>query len=426
MLRESSIVIHPTPQIFTINELKGLYDEGQIDFNAEYQRSMVWNKDKKRKLIDSVLRNFSIGLLILRKKGDIYEVLDGQQRLRTIFEFMDLDKGFNTSEKWTPEFPNKVYADVVNDRGLFADFISYKIPYLLVESSDEKKVTEIFLRLQEGLALNIPEKLNAKLGKLRDTIIDLSKYGGLLESTGIGKRRFAHRLLTAQTFYIEKETRWDATIPLFPQQVRFQELEKMYNDYEVINPPANTVSGIKRVFKLLKGTLPPKLIRKRSDFLTVYLLMSYLDRRYVITNQFKHIFKDFVVDFISKIEKVDMRSPGKGDEDYARYRINRRFISSLERFEIMLKYLLERIPSLILKDNKRDFDYGQKLAIYHKANRRCQYPSCGRAQEEVSFGEAHFHHIKRWIDGGPTTVKNGALMHPSCHFKIHKGLLEEE
>ncbi|MCD6371562.1 MAG: DUF262 domain-containing protein [Candidatus Aenigmarchaeota archaeon] len=420
MLRKAPLIISPTPQVYTINELWKMYKENEIDFNAEYQRSEVWKKDKKQKLIDSILRGYSIGLIIFRKKeGGKLEVLDGQQRLRSIFQFME--NKFRTSGKFTPDYADKSFDDIKKNPGLYADFISFKIPYLTIESSDEKLVTEIFLRLQEGLSLNASEKLNAKLGKMRDLIIDLSKYGNLLKLTGIDERRFAHRLLTAQIFYLEKETRWNDSPPTFPTRVHFNELMQMYEKYKTTNPPSHVVAQVKRIFNLIKEMLDVRVIRKRSDFVTIYLVTSYIERKYVIDEEFRKKFKDFVIDFLSKVECVDMRNPREGEEDYAEYRINRRYISSPTRFKIMLKYLLEKVPNLKLKDNKREFDYGQKLAIYHRAKGKCEY--CGK---EVYFDEAHFHHKKPWIRGGLTTVDNGMLVHPSCHFKLHHGKLNEE
>jgi len=423
MLKKAPLIISPTPQVYTINDLWTMYKNNKIDFNAEYQRSEVWRKNKKQKLIDSILRNYSIGLIIFRKKeGGKLEVLDGQQRLKSIFQFMEnMEKRFKTSGKFTPEYADKNFDDIKKNPGLYADFIAFKIPYLTIESSDEKLVTEIFLRLQEGLSLNVSEKLNAKLGKMRDLIIDLSKYGNLLKLTGIDERRFAHRLLTAQFFYLEKETRWNDSPPTFPRRVRFNELMQMYEEYENTNPPPYIVTRVKKIFNLIKRMLDVRVIRKRSDFVTIYLVTSYIERKYVIDGEFGEKFKDFVIDFLSKVERVDMRNPKKGEEDYAEYRINRRYISSPTRFEIMLKYLLEKVPDLKLKDNKREFDYGQKLAIYHKAKGKCGF--CGT---EVDFAEAHFHHKKPWIKGGLTIVDNGMLVHPSCHFKLHGGTLSEE
>jgi Protein of unknown function DUF262 len=58
----------------------------------EWQREKVWGKSKKQKLIDSILRGWKLPKFYFLKTGsspEEFEVLDGQQRLTTIFEFFD-------------------------------------------------------------------------------------------------------------------------------------------------------------------------------------------------------------------------------------------------------------------------------------------------------------------------------------------------
>ena len=61
----------------------------KFDFNKEFQRSKAWSKERQQKLLDSIIKNLSIGALILGKTEDKFEVLDGQQRLQTIFDFIE-------------------------------------------------------------------------------------------------------------------------------------------------------------------------------------------------------------------------------------------------------------------------------------------------------------------------------------------------
>jgi predicted restriction endonuclease len=85
----------------------------------------------------------------------------------------------------------------------------------------------------------------------------------------------------------------------------------------------------------------------------------------------------------------------------------------------MVGKFLEFFPDLTLKDVKREFDYGQKLAIYSRDKGTCQGLNC---QKSVKFSEAEFHHIKPWHEGGPTTVHNGLLLCHKCHAKQPKSL----
>jgi len=61
----------------------------EIDLQPNFQRGDVWPSNKKRKLIDTILREWSIPPIhvVVTKSGTL-EVLDGQQRLTAIRDFM--------------------------------------------------------------------------------------------------------------------------------------------------------------------------------------------------------------------------------------------------------------------------------------------------------------------------------------------------
>lgn len=78
---------------FALISFKTTYD---VNLSPDYQRSFIWNKDFKQKLIFSVIKGYPIGSFVvhenkLQDSKDIrYDVVDGQQRLRTLFDFIDM------------------------------------------------------------------------------------------------------------------------------------------------------------------------------------------------------------------------------------------------------------------------------------------------------------------------------------------------
>ncbi len=65
-----------------------------VEFNPDYQRDLVWNKEQKISLIESIFTNVEIGKFAFIKKdygtkGHLFEILDGKQRLSTIIEFYE-------------------------------------------------------------------------------------------------------------------------------------------------------------------------------------------------------------------------------------------------------------------------------------------------------------------------------------------------
>lgn len=85
---EREVYIDTKPM--SIFELHRRYKRGEIELNPDYQRKDVWNDVKKSKLVESVLRNIPIPAIYLSEREDgIKEVIDGQQRLNTFFEFLE-------------------------------------------------------------------------------------------------------------------------------------------------------------------------------------------------------------------------------------------------------------------------------------------------------------------------------------------------
>lgn len=67
--------------------------KARIDPRPTYQRAPVWNTARKQLLIDTILRGYDIPKLYLRKLNGTgtheHEIVDGQQRLRTLWEFVE-------------------------------------------------------------------------------------------------------------------------------------------------------------------------------------------------------------------------------------------------------------------------------------------------------------------------------------------------
>ena len=94
----------PLISIFGIRE--------RINTNPDFQRPAVWGKAQKQLLIDTILRNYDIPKLYWSKTGikpDTYNVVDGQQRLRAIWEY------FN-NEFALPKDADLVDGEVIEDK----------------------------------------------------------------------------------------------------------------------------------------------------------------------------------------------------------------------------------------------------------------------------------------------------------------------
>lgn len=85
-----SVQVHAEVDTWKIKEFKDLAAARLLELNPSYQRDMVWSNSDSQKLLDSVLRGIPLPSIILnkRKKSNIYEIVDGKQRLTAILRFI--------------------------------------------------------------------------------------------------------------------------------------------------------------------------------------------------------------------------------------------------------------------------------------------------------------------------------------------------
>src|SRR5438094_652379 len=167
----------------------------------DWQRQEVWSRSKKQNLIDSILRGWKLPKFYFLKVSDdpeTYEVVDGQQRLVTIFEFFDSQ--LPLSDESAEKFGRKYYKELDDD---FVDgFDDYEIEFDEIEEASEEDVKEFFQRLQEGLPLTSAEKLNSVHSKLRDYILKLAKHT-FFAKTSASDRRYGYFDIMAKAAAIE-------------------------------------------------------------------------------------------------------------------------------------------------------------------------------------------------------------------------------
>src|SRR6476661_417622 len=93
-----------TPTTKTIDDLYQLHAEGRLDLRPDYQRNSVWPPKARAYLVDTVLMDRPIPMLFVSRVRDAntnkmaYRVVDGQQRLRAVFAFLENRFGANESD----------------------------------------------------------------------------------------------------------------------------------------------------------------------------------------------------------------------------------------------------------------------------------------------------------------------------------------
>lgn len=178
----------------------------RIDTNPDYQRPAVWSTAQKRLLVDTILRGYDVPKIYLRKTGnspEMYEVVDGQQRIRAIWEFMngEFDLGKNADCIGDTDMSLMKYESSDKRPGLpdemRVSFDTYSLHIVILSDTDDDEVREMFLRLQNGTTLKAQEKRNALSGNMRDFVKEMSMHP-LFSHRGFSNTRFTFDLICAQ------------------------------------------------------------------------------------------------------------------------------------------------------------------------------------------------------------------------------------
>src|SRR5207249_5123300 len=112
---------------YTVADFSEWHEKKQLKLNPDFQRQSVWPTAAKAYLIDTVLRRLPIPKIFMRTSVDIQtqrsyrEIVDGQQRLRTIIDFAE-DRFTLTAR--AKEFAGLRYSTLTDD--LKSVFLSYR------------------------------------------------------------------------------------------------------------------------------------------------------------------------------------------------------------------------------------------------------------------------------------------------------------
>jgi len=87
----------------SIGELINLYKDREIDLHPEFQRFFRWTHLQKTRLIESILLGIPLPAIFLVQQNDgVLDVVDGLQRLSTIFQFVGILKSNEKDSRIEP------------------------------------------------------------------------------------------------------------------------------------------------------------------------------------------------------------------------------------------------------------------------------------------------------------------------------------
>ena len=151
----------------TMSWLNDLYRRELLELDPPYQRRSVWNQAYKDYFVDSVINNYPCPAIFLFEQISpdgvaTYKVVDGKQRLITLFDFC---------RDAFPVYPDasitalreKKFSEFSDEQKLGVWRYQFAVEY--IPSEDERLITEIFNRINKNVArLSRQELRHAKYG----------------------------------------------------------------------------------------------------------------------------------------------------------------------------------------------------------------------------------------------------------------------
>ena len=133
----------------------------KLVYKTYFQRQFVWKEKDKRDLIDTIMQGLPIPAIFICDAGTDftslskrYNVLDGRQRLESIFEFLENKYKYN----------GKFFKDFDKDEKKCVLNYNITLIQMYIEPDDTEKIKEIFKRLNKNsYNLNRVEKQSTQL-----------------------------------------------------------------------------------------------------------------------------------------------------------------------------------------------------------------------------------------------------------------------
>lgn len=286
--------------------IKWLFDEfkkSNLFVDETFQRKYVWIPKDRRSLIETILLGYPIPEIYLWKTGTDpdsgetkYSIVDGQQRIRSIVDFIEdrlklTESGLEFQEA---EYKNKIFTKLDSDQK--SAFWGHNISIRFVGNNvDRESIVKMFLRLNKtSNALNPQELRNAEFNgefikaAAKIASIKFWKKHNLFNDADIRRMldiQFASALLIFIKNGIEDETTQSAINKMYDLY------DEEYTDSEI---DLLAIEGILNIIDQLISIEPDLLdpIKKKTHLYTLFVTI------YALATEFGEI--NFPIDQVAK------------------------------------------------------------------------------------------------------------------------------
>lgn len=325
-----------------------------VKIDPDYQRpGGVWSRAKKQLFIDSLINKYDVPKFYLHALAGAhaseehkYAIVDGRQRLETIWEFFDgrfpLAEDFKFLANDEVEAGSMNYAQLSEEYPRLLTILHSRTLSVMVITADELDfIEDMFSRLNEAVPLNAAEKRNAFGGPLPQIVRELVSHPFFSERIKVNPSRYRHFDVAAKVLYLEcngeiVDTK-KASLDHFVRENR----ERSRGNFDPL------LVTVKDNLDCLAGIFTDKdeLLRSSGMAVVYYVLVSWLRRDGLEPSfgrsdlvRFEELRKENRRKFAEEEEGVDFRliefdELAQSSNDGAAIR---------QRYEVLRQYLLDR------------------------------------------------------------------------------------
>lgn len=415
----------------TINQICLLFRHGQLNLNPGFQRQSVWTWSDRRRLVESIFAGFPLPSIFLYKREErgrlIYDVIDGKQRLESIFMFAELGRfkreafdakiDFGDGPDW--EDWQSIKRRHPKRR---AQFDSYSLQTVEV-TGDLSEIVDLFVRINStGKRLTSGEKRHARFYtspflKAAQALVEKNeRYFRTSQILSPGQlSRMKGTELCAELLMslnnggaINKKIGLDRAIG--NESINGNTLGKIVREFN------RTIGLLKRMFPDLHQTR----LRNSAEFYSLFLLVAEMDREGLVlvdrgrnSNAWELLrrLSSGVDDLRAQLRQA--KAPKHPERIYQDYLLTVQgdtdSAATRERRAKILKGLLWSLFER--KDSQRLFTPEQRRVLWHMDTN----PKCARCGRNISWVDYTVDHRRAHSRGGRTELRNAKAMHRRCN-----------
>lgn len=375
-----------------------------------FQRKPVWSLKNKSYLIDTIVRGLPIPEIFVQIKTDKdgntkYIVVDGQQRIRSILEYVDGE--FEIFEEDNSEYGGKEFSKLPD--GIKTEIWDYPLVVRELKSNKDEDIRAVFQRLNKNaVPLNKQELRNATfMGHFIHLASELAdddywaeqKIVNAAEIRRMVDVEFVSELLISLLHGIQ---------PKEPDLI-----DKYYGLYDVKfdekNATKNKFLRVKSKIDEIIGELKSTRWHDKLNYYSLFVAFSDLIENYYFPEDRITNMRAELEDFSRALDDEGITSTPYVKKYHDAQLTRRANKDSREIKKTVLRSLL--IPHLIVKDSKRGFNDEERRIFWEYSKEK----KCGICGKEVKWETYSLDHISPHSKGGKTEFKNAQIAHISCN-----------